>query len=76
MYRFICLKFINIEKQFKTLSLDGPWAILDEYHYNLLLLFLLDDFIIFCFISVHRYKPLGTFSSEVRLKLSIYTRNN
>lgn len=24
MYRFICLKFINIEKQFKTFSLDGP----------------------------------------------------
>lgn len=24
MYRFICLKFINIEKQFKTFSRDGP----------------------------------------------------
>lgn len=34
MYRFICLKFINIEKQFKTFSLDGPWAILDEYYYK------------------------------------------
>lgn len=31
MYRFICLKFINIEKQFKTLSLDSPWAIHDEW---------------------------------------------
>lgn len=30
MYRFICLKFINIEKQFKTFSIDGPWAIYDE----------------------------------------------
>lgn len=34
MYRFICLKFINIEKQFKTFSLDGPWAILDEHYYK------------------------------------------